>query len=247
MDDLEVDHELSVFVLEGFVTVGRRNDDLPHTTVDERLDVLLGEALVKVLGTGLPDALAAAALLRTEDAVADRRLVQKAGGGLGDLLHPRVIAHVAAAEEQNLGLLTERSDGALRRPIRPGRARLAQRIAFGGQTRTRRLHDAGGCGDDVIVGCQPTDGDPERDLIDAAGAPFGAVAAGGAAPDVFALDLGQAKGGLADDLPNAEASDFVPRAHDVAFSALKAETIRVSARRLDLVEHFYEGSDRFHA
>ena len=54
-------------------------------------------------------------------------------------------------------------------------------------------------------------GDPAQrhlsiDLLDVARAALRALAAGGAAPDVLPLDLGQAEGGLPDQLAHAELS-----------------------------------------
>jgi hypothetical protein len=72
------------------------------------------------------------------------------------------------------------------------------------------------------------------------------LAAGGAAPDIFTLYLGQTVGGLADQLAHAELSDPVPRADRIAAAALIAVFEGVSALLFYEVNYFLEGGDSFH-
>src|SRR6266540_2743663 len=114
VDDLEIDAELRVFVLERVIAV-RGGDQYPlHPVVDERLDVLAGEMLERLLIAGLANALAATTLLRPQDAEIHARLVEDLGGGGRHLLQARVVAEIAAGRVKNLHSLDERLD---RQPV----------------------------------------------------------------------------------------------------------------------------------
>ena len=94
---------------------------------------------------------------------------------------------------------------------------------------------------DVVLGGDPAQRHAGLNLPDVPRTDLRAFSTGRAAPDVFAFDVGQAEGSLADELAHAELSDPVPRADRIAQSALVAGFESVTAARLDGVDDLFEG------
>jgi len=246
VDDVEAHLELGVLVLEGVVAVGGGDEYLLHARVDEGLYVLPRELLEEVLVARLAYGLPAAHLLLAEDAEADVRLLQDLRRRLGDLLQPGVVAAVAAGEVEVLHPLLEGLDA---EPVGPGRAGLpvlVEGVALTGEPGGHGAVGLDGAGEDAVARRHPADGNHVVDLPDVTGAALGALAAGGAAPDLLFLDLAYAEGGLADQLPHGELAHLVPGTDGVALAALVAVLYRVSAFLLYLVYYLFERGYDFH-
>ena len=163
-------------------------------------------------------------------------LLEDLGGGHRHLLHPRVVAVVAADEVQELHALGEglaptspsAQASRLARSSPSGLPSVASEAAAAVRTAATESGNT-----PYFVAMRRSD-DADLDLPDAPGALRRAHAAGRAAPHLVELDLGQAEGGLADDLADAEVADPVPRADDVALAALVAEPGGRPAGLLDL-------------
>ena len=130
VNDLKGYLEFRVFVLEGVVTVGRRNKDCLHAMVDKGLDVLPGQFLEEFLIAGLADALAAAVLLLTQDPEIDVRFLEDLDGSLGYLFQPRVIAAVTAGPVEDIHPFLEGFYGKSFCPGCPGLAVFIEGVAL---------------------------------------------------------------------------------------------------------------------
>jgi len=145
--------------------MGRGSDDLPHSPPVEELDVGLGEFLKKLLISQFAHALAAAALLRSNDAEAYARVLQERDKALCDLDAAPIIAGMAADKEKVFGLRPERRNV---QPFLPGRSLLSRArpgIAVGVSTAQRRpqmrrnhsaAHQAGTQGSHVFDNLDPS-------------------------------------------------------------------------------------------
>ncbi len=167
-------------------------------------------------------------------------LVEDVDGRARDPLAPRVVAEIASGEVQEFHAFGERLDAQPRRPVGAVLSFFAQRIAVAGEARAHAADRRNRGREDVVFGGDPAQRDAGFDLPDVARTDLRAFSARGAAPDIFAFDVGQAEGRLAHDLAHAELSDPVPRTHGVAQPALVAGLERVAAARLDGVDDLFE-------
>ena len=165
---------------------------------------------------------------------------------LGDLFEPRVVAAVAAREVQVLHAFLEGLDAKAIGPLGPGLSVFVKGVALAAKARRYGLVGLHGAGEDAVSRCHPADRGDVVDLFYVAGAPLRALAAGGAAPDLFLLDLAYAERGLADELSHRELADLVPGTDGVALAALVTVLYRFSAFLLDLIYYLLKRGYNFH-
>jgi len=141
MDDLEVHHELGIFVFERVIAMRRRNDNSFDAAVDKCLDVFLGQAFEHVFAACFADTFTTTVFLFTQYSEIDPGLVENGGCGSGNFFHSGVKAQVAADKIQYLHFLGERFHRQIFCPIRaflpfklqgfPSEIRLARAVRAG--------------------------------------------------------------------------------------------------------------------
>jgi hypothetical protein len=117
---------------------------------------------------------------------------------------------------------------------------------LGGEVSAYRAKRAHRTGEHTVLRGNPAQGDPSFDLFDSPWAALGAGSAGGAAPDLLVLDLGQSERSLPDDLPHTEGPNTIPRADNVAQAALVAQLERVASLGFDDLNDVFERGYSFH-
>jgi len=96
VDHLEIGIELAIVVREGGMAMGRDGEYLLDPLLPPQLDILLRQALEKFLIADLGYRLATAALLGSDDTIADPGSLQYLDQGSGHLLAPGVVVVGAA-------------------------------------------------------------------------------------------------------------------------------------------------------
>ncbi|VTR65615.1 hypothetical protein DESC_350080 [Desulfosarcina cetonica] len=216
MDDLEVDHEIRIFVFKGMVAMRRGYENLLHTLVDKGFDVVLGQFDEQFFGTGLADAFTATAFLFTQYPEIHAGFVQNVGSGAGNFFHAWVEAGITARIIENFHIRGKCWDGHTVCPGAPFAPLTAQGIAFADQASPDAAQGFCRLGIDIVQVGHPSQGHAGFDLFDVSRAALGTSSAGGAEPQIFTVDLGQSERGLPDQFAHGKVSEPVPGANAVA-------------------------------